>query len=182
MRIVQNSALASLSPRRASLPTAGARQAARFVRHLGNNSNSNNNDNVAALQVAAAAHLAAYVSLVGARRAGERTGAPANHPVLPPAPPPPYPSISEATSAESLVDQTSNVCPETYLLRLLEKRGRPASKVSSVEAGYCTPPTAKQVQDYDMRPFMSDMVRRGDLEGLQEALESGRGMVSYDSW
>lgn len=71
--------------------------------------------------------------------------------------------------------------PETYLICLLEKRGRGVAKTSSAQAGYSQRPTAKQVHDYDSQPFMSDLVRRGDMAGLQQAVEAGRGMVSKDA-
>ena len=65
-----------------------------------------------------------------------------------------------------------------YFLSLLEKRGRTVTKVSSQEAGYVKEPTAKQILDYQSRPFVSDLVRKGDMDGLREAVKAGRGMVS----
>eukprot|EP00904_Undaria_pinnatifida_P003800 jgi/Undpi1/13420/HiC_scaffold_8.g03079.m1 len=48
--------------------------------------------------------------------------------------------------------------------------------MSSQEAGYIKQPTAKQVLDYQSQPFMSDLVRKGDVEGLRAAVAAGRGM------
>lgn len=70
-----------------------------------------------------------------------------------------------------------DVPPESYLLRLLEKRGRHSMLLSSTEAGYTNPPTEKQIKDYSSKPFITDLVRKGDIEGLEQALRAGRGMV-----
>lgn len=70
-----------------------------------------------------------------------------------------------------------DVSPESYLLRLLEKRGRRPMLLSSTEAGYTRPPTEKQVKDYSSKPFITDFVRKGSIEGLEQALQAGRGMV-----
>lgn len=109
--------------------------------------------------------------------------APAQHvPAQPTRPlkPPCTPSVQTASvdfaTAAAVCDK--NLCPEMYLLRLLKIRGRSQPKISSVDAGYCQKPTAKQVKDYHSQPFMSDLVRKGDIGGLQCAVKDGRGMVS----
>lgn len=105
-----------------------------------------------------------------------------------PAPPPvlPVPVTTKGTTTTISTDGVAgvrtpsvqkSVCPEEYLLHLLRKRGRTADKVSSAQAGYDMPPTSRQVQNYESKPFMTDFVRRGEMGGLQEALEAGRGMV-----
>ncbi|CAM9326512.1 unnamed protein product, partial [Ascophyllum nodosum] len=74
---------------------------------------------------------------------------------------------------ESVLD----VPPESYLLRLLEKRGRqPKQLLSTTEAGYHRPPTEKQIEDYISKPFVTDLVRKGDIKGLEKAVRAGRGM------
>lgn len=72
----------------------------------------------------------------------------------------------------------NGVAPERYLLDLLEQRGRSTKIVSSAQAGYRQSPTAKQIRDYDdSRPFLSNLVRGRDVDGLREAVKAGRGMV-----
>lgn len=92
--------------------------------------------------------------------------------VMSPAPVAVEPSILAAHSSWE-----EDVPPESYLLRLLEKRGRQPKLLSSTEAGYTRPPTEKQVKDYSSKPFITDLVRKGDIEGLEQALRAGRGMV-----
>lgn len=82
-----------------------------------------------------------------------------------PATPPPSPS-------------PSSLAPEPYFELLLSQRGRLPQKIDTVRAGYSAAPSAKQIQDYQAQPFMSDHARRGDIEGLKKAVEAGRGMVS----
>ena len=105
------------------------------------------------------------------------------------APPPPPPPAAAAVAAAppdawprpsaTAAIRDSKVNPEVYFLNLLEQRGRTfTKKMSSQEAGYIKQPTAKQVLDYQSQPFMSDLVRKGDVEGLRAAVAAGRGMVS----
>ena len=104
-------------------------------------------------------------------------------------PPPPAAATTLADAATVLprpaatpivpVQDNSKVNPEIYFLGLLEERGRAVTKkISSQEAGYVKELTAKQVLDYHSRPFLSDLVRKGDIDGLRKAVEAGRGMVS----
>ena len=68
-----------------------------------------------------------------------------------------------------------------YFAALLAERGRPSIHRTSIEAGYLKQPTTKQVEDYQQQPFVSDLARKGDIAGLQRAVEAGRGMVSHAS-
>lgn len=89
-------------------------------------------------------------------------------------------AVQVLTTATAITPVTG-LSPEIHLLELLQKRGKLSSttKVSSAEAGYDVPPTTKQIRDYDSKPFMTDLVRRGDVKALHLALEAGRGMVSF---
>ncbi|CAN0248793.1 unnamed protein product [Pylaiella littoralis] len=71
---------------------------------------------------------------------------------------------------------TGSIAPDAYFAALLLKRGRSTRCRTSLEVGYLKAPTPKQVDDYQSQPFMSDLARRGDVEGLQKVLEAGRGM------
>lgn len=93
-------------------------------------------------------------------------------------------SISAATTTVRAATLTSaspppsSLAPEPYLELLLSERGRLPQKIDTVRAGYSAAPSAKQIRDYQAQPFMSDLARRGDIAGLQKAVEEGRGMVS----
>lgn len=83
----------------------------------------------------------------------------------------------QASPAAPAAAPSTNV--ESYFAALLAERGRPSAYRTSLEAGYLRQPTQKQVQDYQQQPFMSDLARRGDIAGLQKAVDAGRGMVSH---
>lgn len=134
-------------------------------------------------RAASAARIAARnFSATAQLSAAQRTSRPA-----PSTPAPPSSSCSAAATAAAAavrrvsVAESESVCPENYLMRLLEVRGlggkRVATKVSSAEVGYHCRPTAKQIRDYDSQPFMSDLVRKGDVDGLRLAVKAGKCMV-----
>ncbi|CAN0080871.1 unnamed protein product, partial [Ectocarpus sp. 8 AP-2014] len=86
-------------------------------------------------------------------------------------------SAAAAAAAPARAPAPAAVAPDAHLIALLEKRGRtPKATVSSSKAGYNEPPTAKQVMDYDAQPHLSGLARRGDMEGLQRAVDAGRRM------
>lgn len=130
-------------------------------------------ESMSAPQIAAAAELVAFQGL---RAIGENRGMCTSQPPRPPA------GASSVAPCRSHVPTSEYVCPEKHLLSLLEKRGWAARIVSSSVAGYHVAPTEKQIRDYESKPFMSDLVRRGDLDGLRKALDAGRGMVSLNTW
>ena len=84
---------------------------------------------------------------------------------------------SAAAAAAAASASSTNV--ESYFAALMAERGRPSAYRTSAEAGYLKQPTTKQVEDYQQQPFMSDLARKGDIAGLQKAVEEGRGMVSH---
>lgn len=160
------------------------------LRPPGRHHHGANSNYVAAARVVAGARLQCPTFALNGRRPEDDALA------LSALPPPPSvipaelaPVPRAAAAAAVQVDTTTTatpapvagLSPEIHLLELLRKRGRlsSATKASSMEAGYNVPPTAKQVRDYDSKPFMTDLVRRGDVKGLQGALKAGRGMVSF---
>ena len=96
-----------------------------------------------------------------------------------PAAPAPAPAtrttaMSEATTAAAAAVATTTTSAEAYFRSLLRARGRsPAPTKLAFQQ-----PTPKQVHDYGLRPFVSDLARKGDIAGLQKAMDAGRGMVS----
>lgn len=122
-------------------------------------------------EVMASSQLAAYARIVAYRNGGGTLTGPSRS----------LPSCAgkrgnASSSADPIIESLS---PEKHLLALLKRRGWNTEIISFAEAGYDAPPTARQVKDYESKPFMSDLVRRGDMEGLRDALEAGRSMVSF---
>lgn len=94
-------------------------------------------------------------------------------------------TVTEASRAAGPAVVTAvGLSPEEYLIELLRERGYHRSsqpqllRRSTRELGLDVPPTSRQVQDYESKPFLTDLVRRGDLDGLKRALDAGRRMVS----
>ena len=84
-----------------------------------------------------------------------------------------------AAAAAAAAEGAASTNVESYFAALLAQRGRSPAGRTSLEAGYLKQPTPKQVEDYQQRPFVSDLARKGDIAGLQKAVEAGRGMVSH---
>lgn len=91
------------------------------------------------------------------------------------------PAASAAREATSAEEGAASTNVESYFAALLAERGRPSAHRTSMDAGYLKQPTSKQVEDYQQQPFVSDLARKGDIAGLQKAVEAGRGMVSHTS-
>lgn len=85
----------------------------------------------------------------------------------------------DAVAAAAGASAAASTNVEDYFAALMAERGRPNVYRTSAEAGYLKQPTSKQVEDYQQQPFMSDLARKGDIAGLQKAVEAGRGMVSH---
>jgi len=102
-----------------------------------------------------------------------RAPAPAPAPALPP-PPASEPTTTATRPVAAAAAAAPTTSAEAYFRSLLRSRGR---SVAATRLAF-RQPTPKQVHDYGLKPFVSDLARKGDIEGLQKAMEAGRGMVS----